>query len=163
MKITLALISLSFVLLSGCNNSSSGNKTTPPEGGQSQACKMTGAWSRCSAYGGSSTKVSIQATDSSIHEVIENFNSVADCSGASDSDFAFDAAYTLAQTATENVQDADLVPTMDLFGCGSGQPAYTRIKFSSDCNEFQPTTEAPACAPEDRGTNFDPQPFLRIN
>lgn len=164
MKITLGLISLTFLLLTGCNNSSSGGKTTPPEGGQGQSCKMTGSWVRCSSYGpNNSTKVSIQATDTTIHEVIENFSSVADCSGASDSDFAFDANYSLAATADQNVHDADLVPTVDLFGCGAGQPAYTRIKFSSDCNEFQSTTEAPACAPEDRGTTFDPQPFLRTN
>lgn len=162
MKITLGLISLTFVLLTGCDNSSS-KKATPPEGGQGQSCQMTGSWSRCSSYGGSSTKVSIQATDSAIHEIIENFNSVADCSGASDSDFAFDATYSLAETATADIQDADLIPSVDIFGCGSGQPAYTRIKFSADCNEFQSTTEAPACDPADRGNTFDPQPFLRTN
>jgi len=164
-KIHIAIITLLFSTLSiSCSKSSSkaGDGTNTPQG---DSCSLVGTWTRCSNYGGSSGRVSIVATENQIHEVIENFNTVEDCQGTPDQTMDFDAGYVLGSigqsTFVTGGTDADITPNVDLFGCGANMPAYTVIKFSEDCGEFQPAQTAPSCDASQRGTSLDPQPFLK--
>ncbi|MEK6553668.1 MAG: hypothetical protein AABZ31_00370 [Bdellovibrionota bacterium] len=165
-KVTYSFILLSVSFFMGCSDLGvSGIASDDSRGGLGGVCDLTGTWSRCSSYGGSSTRVVIIGTDTSIHETIESFNTADNCVGAPDSTVAFNATYVLgvqgAAASVAGATDADLVPDVDLFGCGAHQPAYTFVKFNTSCTEFNPAISVPSCDINSRGTSLDSEPFIK--
>lgn len=168
MKKTIIVTSLmSLLLLLGCSKDDASN--APADGGngpQSQACSLVGTWSRCSNYSSTnSSRVILNVVGSQLHQTIENFDNMADCQGTADSDMAFDAVVVLgadkASTTIAGGTDAELTPDVDLFGCGANQPAYTTLKFSTGCDQFQSPSATPVCDPNNRNPNLDPDPFVK--
>lgn len=164
-NIQIAIVTLLLSTFSiSCSKSSSKSRDgiNNPQG---ESCSLVGTWTRCSNYGGSSGRVSIVASENQIHEVIENFNTVEDCQGTPDQTLEFDAGYVLGifgqSSFVAGGTNADITPNVDLFGCGANMPAYTVLKFSEDCGEFQSAQTAPSCDASQRGTSLDPQPFLK--
>lgn len=158
------VIAISTLSISCSKSSSSGSDSN--NDAQGESCILTGTWSRCANYGGNSSgRVHIVASGNQIHEVIEEFNSSPDCQGTADQSMEFHADYILGKigssTFIDGGTDADITPDVDLFGCGVGNPAYTVLKFSKDCGQFNTTQTAPSCDPSQRGTSIDPQPFIK--
>lgn len=166
MKTKLIILPSLLVILSACSKEGSSQSPNQNPGKSGESCSLEGQWSRCGANGSSSSsRVSLNVTNGVLHEVIEQFNNVADCSGANDGEFVINATLTLGaigqSTFISGGTDVDLVPDMDFAGCGAGQPVYTVLKFNDSCTEFQSTVTAPACSPAGRGTSLDPAPFLK--
>lgn len=129
-------------------------------------CSMEGSWKRCSADGPTnSTLVELKIEGGVLQENIQSFSATNDCSGLPDGAFAFSGSIQLGETGKssfiENGTDVSISADMDIFGCGIGQPGYTLIGLSEDCDTFVTTTTGPSCALENVGTAWDPNAFHR--
>lgn len=129
-------------------------------------CSLEGTWQRCSQLDlSSSILITIAVAGETFSETIDNFNSNTTCSGMNDGSFSFAGSLKLgeenASTFIPNSTDADLTPDADLFGCGVGITAYTTLKFSESCGEFQIPTTQPSCSSMDRGTALEVAPFIK--
>lgn len=149
--------------LGACSKNDS--KTTPNS--NQEVCSLEGTWGRCSVFSETSSGfVRLTISGSTLEETISEFSDNTTCSGEPSSSFSFQATNVTvgelgASLAIEGGTDVDLTPNLDFAGCGANQPVYTSLKLSSSCDQFLAASTVPGCTPNDRGTAFDPAPFLR--